>query len=259
MNSKKLWHSLLLLFGYLLFSAAVSTVFGYLCHSWTKNWWCLLIIGAVFWIASAIFSAKRMDCAWLGIPALIINAIGLGFFIAAYTVGMNIDLPPLSLFALACITALCFLFLMLLLSIPVLAEHLWYTVVAYLVWLAGVICLGIFLFPHIFTWLRIPVPEQFGMYVFFYLLMLGFMVAGILLCANDFLDSVANLLTPALAASFLVLIIVLFCLSEGDACEACDCGGCDSCECGSHSGGNIATHYQKKSSISQTMSNLSNP
>ena len=260
MLSKKLWHSFFMIFSYLLVAAGIAAAFSLLCKSWTERWWGLLIIGAVLWLLSAVlavFAIKSPERTFLSIPALAVNAVGLGIFIATYAVGKSIVLSPLFFFALAVITALTYLLLMALFSIPTLKEYLWYTIVAYLVWLAGVICLGIFVFPYVITWLGIPLPEEFGAFVFFYLLTVGFLAIGSLLPADDFWGVTLELALPALVASFIVFIVVLLCLLGGDGC---DCDGCDCCDGGDCSGGRYdPTEYERRSRYSRMMSDLANP
>lgn len=261
MNSSKLWHSFALICTYLLFTALIANI-GSLCFQNVEaHWGILLGIGIVFWGLSLIFVAQGEKHKLFLIFALIANVIGAGSAIAAYIVGMAIEITILALFALAIMIAFLYLFLMLLLTVPNLKYAIWYVVICYIVWMTGSVLLGVFVFPHIFEALHLPLPAEFGMFLLFFFLLLGFLALGTMFPVEEFFDLIRNTILPALAATFLIIIIVLLCLAGCDDCDCGDsCGDCCGCDGGDCSSGKYnSTGYGKKSPSSQTMSSMSNP
>ena len=152
--------------------------------------------------------------------------------------------------------AALYLILMLLLTIPHLKDLGWYVAICYVVWMTGSVLLGVFVFPHIFEALHLPLTAEFGMFLLFFFLLLGFLALGSLMPADGFFDLLRVCVLPSLIATFFILFVVLAALTE---CDDCDCGG-DCCNCEPCSCADAApTQYGKRSPSSQTMSSMSNP
>ena len=258
MNSTKLWHSFAVILTYLVFAAFIATGVNVLFQNLHIHWGFPFRIGAALWIASLILWFQHEKHNMFIILALLTNAIGAGFAIAAFAVGKALELSFFALPALAAMIAALYLILMLLLTIPYLKDFVWYVAVCYIVWMAGSVLLGIFVFPHIFRAFQLATPAEFGIFLTFFFLLLGFLAVGTVIPVDDFFDFLRALLLPSLIATFLILFIVLLGLSQGECCDGAECGDCCDCGGGSNSKSN-PTGYRKKSHSSQTMSSMSNP
>ena len=259
MNNKKLWHSFAVILTYLIFTAFVATGVNTLFQNFHVHWGFPFGIGVAFWIASLILWFQHEKHAIFIILALLTNAIGAGFAIAAFAVGKAIELSFFALPVLATMIAALYLILILLLTIPNLKDMIWYLIVCYVVWMAGSVLLGIFIFPHIFEVLHFSVPTEFGIFLTFFFLLLGFLAVGTIIPVDDFFGLLHMLIVPALIATFLIFVIVLAVLTE---CDSCDCGGecCDGCGCGNDRyRSSTPTQYMGKPRVHKTMSSMSNP
>ena len=261
MNSSKLWHSFALILTYLLFTALIAAVGSSFFENINAHWGFPIGIGAAFWIASLILWFQHEKHNLFIVFALLTNGIGAGFSIAAYIVGMAIEIKLPFLLAFAAMIAGLYLILMLLLTIPYLKDLVWYVAVCYIVWMTGSVLLGVFVFPHIFEALQLPLPAEFGIFLLFFFLLLGFLALGTLMPVDRFFDLIRNTILPALVATFFIIIIVLLCLAGCDDCDCGDsCGDCCGCDGGDCSGGKYnSTGYGKRTQSSQTMSSMSNP
>ena len=256
MNSKKMWHSFSIIASYLLLTALLSSSFGvlfkYLCTSWLLPF----VIGVLFWIGSLIFSLFTEKRPHFSLFALPLNVFGASFAIAAYIVGANIALNICFLPTFALLLTLSYIIFIGMLSVPKLKYYVAYVVGAYLLWLTGVILLSIFVFPHIFSFLGISLPNTYGIFFTLFLILFGFLALGTVLPADSFLDLALKLILPSLVSTFLILLIVLLCLA---GCDDCDCDGADCCDCDCSGGKYNPTSYNKKAQTNATMSTMANP
>lgn len=258
MNSSKLWHSFALICTYLLFTALIANI-GSLCFQNVEAHWGFPIgIGAAFWIVSLILWCQHEKHNLFIVFALLTNGIGAGFSIAAYIVGTSIQITFPFLLALAAMIAALYLILMLLLTIPHLKDLGWYVAICYIVWMTGSVLLGVFVFPHIFEALHLPLTAEFGMFLLFFFLLLGFLALGTLLSADGLFDLLQVSILPSLIATFLLLVIILGVLTQGECGDCCECG--EACNCGGGESGKKSspTKYGGKRGFSQTMSSISN-
>jgi len=245
MKSIKLWHVFALIIGY--FATVSGIAFGISVS--TLPWWLPFTVGALIWIAAIVFFIKRESMAKLGALALPTTAISCGLFIGAYVRGVHIKVEFLNLALLAGLSAGCFLLLMALLTPNRLNGRAWYQILSLVVWL------GISITGCIFA-SRALLPElpKRGIFLLFYLLLLGFFGIGALIESYDFAETCSSLVVPLLVATCLIGVIALLLISGGDGCD-CDGGCCDGFDCsgGNHNG----TQYTKKKQPPTTMSNLS--
>ncbi len=245
MKTPKLWKSFFLIFLYLVAVALTATAGGALFAG--TPWQAPLISGGALWLFSLVFVGLGQKRKPFLLGAFAANALGAGLAISAYTVGKALLLSPTLLLALAVLLALSFLALVLLLSISSISMII-YTVFSYLVWLGVTIVCGIFLYPLLFKLLGIALPEQYTTYLIFFLIIVGLLAVGALIPTENFWGVAQNLIVPALAATFTVLLLALLCLGEGDGC---DCSGGDNCcDCGGGS---------DKNTKRDTMSHLTEP
>ncbi len=261
MNSKKLWQAFSLIFTYLLLASFLAYGSATLSASLGWQWGASFGIGVVFWVLSLVFFIllTNKDLFVFAVLALLCNAIGAGLFIGAFIVGKNIPLNFGSLITLAFMVAGCYLLLMALLTVPKLKYRIWYVVVCYIIWIVGSIFLARWLLPLLLQAFGLRQPPETGMFLLFFFLLLGFLALGSLIPADDFTELLKATVTPALVATFLLLVIVLLCLA---GCDDCDCGdGCDGCcDCGDCSGGRYnSTGYGKRKPTAIRMSELSGP
>ncbi len=245
MKSIKLWHVFALILGY--FAAATGIAFG--INLSTLPWWLPFAVGVAIWITAIVFFIKRESAAKLGALALPATAIACGLFIGAYVRGVHIKVEFLDLALLAALTAGCFLLLMALLTPNRLNGRVWYQILSLAVWLGASITLCIFVSRAL-----LPDLPKRGVFLLFFLLLLGFFGIGALIESYDFAETCSSLVVPLLVATCLIGVIALLLISGGDGCD-CDGGCCDGFDC---SGGNHnATQYTKKKQPPTTMSNLS--
>ncbi len=252
MKHQKLWHSFALIITYLPLTAVIAAAGGILFQG--TAWWIPFTVACILWVASLIFTALGTKHNGFLIGAFLSNALGAGVAISAYTVGIETQAGFAFLLTLAIMAALTFLVLILLLSLTSVSMIL-YTVVSYLVWLAGAIAAAIFVFPTLIDLFGIALPERYDTYVFFFLLLLSFLGIGSLLSADDFFDLLGKMIIPLLVATFLLLVIVLVVFLE---CDDCGCDGCGSGDCCDCSPEHNPTNYRKRSSTN-TMSHMSAP
>ena len=255
MNSKKLWHSFAVILTYLCLVAGIATLGSIFFQNVQSNWVVALIVGVGFWLILCALHEKHVA---FTILAFITNAVGAGFSIAAFVIGKSLSLSVFALPMLAVMVAFLYLLLMALLTVTPLKNFIWYVIVSSLVWITASVLVGVFLFPTFFGIFQIPLPNEFGLLLTFFFLLLGFLAMGTLFQAEDFFELLFHMIGPALIATFFIIVIVLLCLA---GCDSCDCdGGCDGgCDCGSGQGGkyNPTTYGKKRSST--TMSSYSNP
>ena len=249
MKNLKLLHAFLLILVYLFICSVVTNLGGLLFLK--TPWWIPLTIGGVFWIFSLVFALLKEKHPLFSPLALLTNCIGASLSISAYLVGVGITLDFFLLPTMSVLLAVSYLILVALLSIPGLSERIWCVVLSFLFWFAGVILLCIFAFPPLFQALGFTLPEDFGMFFLFFLILLGGLSLGSLINVESFFELMQAVITPMLLASFFVFVIVLACLSGCDDCDCCDCG-----DCGDFSRENYkANTYNKKQGMTMSSYN----
>ncbi len=246
MKSIKLWHIFAVIIGY--FACVVGIAYATALLSW--RWWLPFCIGVGIWITAIVFFIKRESNAEVGSLALPATALSCGLFIGAFIIGTQIRVVFLDLALLAGLTVGCFLILMALLTPAQLSNRVWYQALSLVIWLSisitGLIFTARALLPSL--------PSR-GIFLLFFLLLLGFFGFGALIESYDFKETCSSLVLPLIAATCLIGILALLLISGGDGCD-CDGGCCDGMDC---SGGNHnATQYTKRKQRPTTMSHLSN-
>ncbi len=246
MNSKKMWHALIALSGYLILTAAITVGIAKLFTIWNCKWGVPFSIGCVIWVISLILTlilieknSIKESFALLLYP---LNSIACGFLIAAYIIGKNDSVQFLSLVLMASLLACSYLLLMILFTIPSLKEKLWYQIVSYIIWFVGSIFLCVFLFNFLSTAFAIPIPQERDMLFIFFFIILFLLSIGTLFSTANFYELLSLMILPACIATFFIGVIILAALSGCDSCD-CDCG--DSCgeSCDCNKGKHNATQY----------------
>ncbi|MBQ8374414.1 MAG: hypothetical protein IJX98_02430 [Clostridia bacterium] len=252
MNGKKMWHALGVIALYLCTAALTACLGAWIFSALRAPWGVPLGIGVAVWALSIVFFALREKSKAFQFCAVPLNALASGVLISAFIVGKALTVEPVSLLLLACFCALCYLFLMALLTVPRLSEKIWYQIVAFAVWMTGSVFLCIWLYPLLLGSLNLALPER-ETFLLFFLLLLGFLAFGSLLEAENFPALLLNLTAPAMIATCLIGLIVIAVLSGCDSFDCGDCGGCDGGSGGTHN----AKRYGGQSKI-KTMSDLAN-
>lgn len=250
MNQVKLWHTFGIIIGYLCLVALLACGVGAL-RAYSVPWGVPFGIGCGIWVAAILCLTQREKRRIFGILPLPMSATSCGLFVGAFILGKHLHIDINQLLVLALLVAACYLLLMLLLTITPLKDRIWYQIICFLVWLGASVTAMIFACNALFSDM-----QERGMFLLFFLLLLGFLAAGSLIETEDFLALWHMLIVPAFIATGIVGILVLLAVSGGDGCDGCDCGDCHdgcSCEGGKHDG----TGYTKKQKSVTTMDSIS--
>ncbi|MBQ2740015.1 MAG: hypothetical protein IJF39_00140 [Clostridia bacterium] len=248
MNSAKLWHTFAIIVGYLCTVAFISCGIGALnLYHW--HWGIPFGVGIALWIASILFYVLREKHSKFYIFPLPMSAIACGLLIGAFILGENCTVYLNTLVPLALLVSACYVLLMLLFTVQPLKHRIWYQVVCYILWLGSCIALTIFAVPTL-----LPKLPQNGMFLLFFLLLLGFLSLGSMIETEDFAELWTSITLPAFAATGIIGVIVLLVITDGDGCDACDCGDCG---CSKEKGKHIGTGYTKKQKTTATMDSIS--
>jgi len=251
MNNVKLWHTFGIIVGYFTLVAAVTYGVG-LLDTYAVGWGVPFGVGIAVWIGAVVLFFLREKKSAFSIFPLPMSAIACGLCFGAFILGQHLTVDINDLVIMAAIVAACYLLLMLLLTFTPLKNRAWYEIVCFVLWLAASITGSIFACNA-----ALPSMPERGIFLLFFLLLLGLLSVGSLIETDDFAELWTMLIVPAFIATGAIAVIVLLIVSEGDGCDSCDCGDCTdgcSCENGNHNG----TTYTKKQKHSTTMQNLGN-
>ncbi len=199
---KKSWSSFLVITLYVLITALVGASFG----AWMQgaSWIAPVVIAGVCWVASlTLLILRRIHNAML-FPALLTSAIGAGFLIAAYLVGMQIAGDLTFYLVLAISMAVLFLPLIARMALSSIKDWGFFNAVSFVIWLPGFLLIELLALPYIMQAVGLALPAQYFLQILLLMIPYLGLVIGDIVPAEGFYN-----LAKHLVISMLIVLLIL--------------------------------------------------